>query len=67
MKTTSIDDFLAKVARRKAEIGFDDSPEATEARRNKGARRTARKIALLRIASDSAMAAGVKPVISYVD
>ena len=62
---TSLRDFLARVEARKAALGMSDMPAATEAMRNKGARRTPEKRELLRRVEARAVAAGRRPVISY--
>lgn len=66
MQQKTLSDFLADVSARKAQLGFDEGAEAVEARRNKGARRTARKAALLDRTQERARAAGRETaVISY--
>lgn len=66
-KSIAITDLRAFVRQRKAELGLDliDSPERTEALRNKGLNRTPEKRELLRRSQDRAIAAGVSPVKSY--
>ncbi|MCC4234583.1 hypothetical protein ACFOKF_02165 [Sphingobium rhizovicinum] len=50
----TLDEHLARIRARKVELGIVDSPERTEAMRNSGLRRTARKrAALARIAERS--------------
>jgi hypothetical protein len=61
----SFADFCAFVAQRKAELGIIDTPERTEALRNKGLDRTPEKRELLRRAQERAIEAGIKPIKSY--
>lgn len=66
MQQIMLSDFLADVSARKVQLGFDEEAEAVKARRNKGARRTARKAVILERAQERARAAGREPaVISY--
>ena len=65
MRTIDLDGFLVAVEQRKAVLGLDESAGAVEARRNKGARRTAAKRETLRRADARAVAAGAAPVASY--
>jgi hypothetical protein len=66
-RTISLLDLWASIDQRKAELGLDliDSPERTEALRNKGMNRTPEKRELLRRSQERAIAAGVQPVKSY--
>lgn len=67
MQQIGLSEFLADVSARKAQLGFDEGAEAVEARRNKGGRRTARKVAILERAQQRARTAGREPaVISYL-
>lgn len=54
-------EHLERIRARKAEQGIVDSPERTEAMRNSGLRRTARKRAILARISERSRAAGVVP------
>ena len=66
MQQLALSEFLADVSARKAQLGFDEGAEAVEARRNKGGRRTARKVAILARADERTRASGREPVvISY--
>jgi len=65
MKQLALSEFLADVSARKAQLGFDEGAEAAEARRNKGGRRTARKLMILQRTEQRAHAAGCEPVVSY--
>ena len=58
MQQIALCEFLADVLARKAQLGFDEGAGAVAARRNKGARRTFRKAAILARAQDRARAAG---------
>lgn len=58
----SLSDFLNGIRQRKADLGITDTPERTEAMRNDGSRRTARKRAMLARIDDRARAAGVPPL-----
>lgn len=58
----SLSDFLNGIRQRKADLGIIDTPERTEAMRNDGSRRTARKRAILARIDDRAHAAGVPPL-----
>ncbi|MBB2164352.1 hypothetical protein HLH26_07315 [Gluconacetobacter sp. 1b LMG 1731] len=60
-----LDSFLAEVRARKAQLGLIDTPERTEAMRNRGGRRTPEKRALLRRIDERARAAGLEPIRSY--
>lgn len=62
MVTISLDDLLAGIRERKAALGIVDSPELTDAMRNSGERRTARKRAMLARIDERARAAGSCPV-----
>lgn len=64
MQQIALSEFLADVSARKVELGFDDGAEAVEARRNKGARRTARKAAILARTQERARAAGREPLVT---
>ena len=61
----SLAELWAFVDQRKAELGIVDTPERTEALRNKGLNRTPEKRELLRRAQERAIAAGVKPIKAY--
>jgi hypothetical protein len=61
----SLTELWAFVDQRKAELGIVDTPERTEALRNKGLNRTPEKRELLRRAQERAIAAGVKPIKAY--
>lgn len=65
MTTIKLSDMLDNIRRRKASLGYDDSPAAVERMRNKGSRRTPAKRQLLRRNQARARAAGVDPVISH--
>jgi hypothetical protein len=58
-------DYLESVEHRKAELGWIDTPETTEAMRNKGANRTPEKRELLRRMAERARAAGLEPIKAY--
>lgn len=60
MKTMTVDEYLAKVAHQKTQLGLNDSPQPVAVLRSKGLRRTARKIALLRFARKKALASEVE-------
>jgi hypothetical protein len=62
---TTLRDFLVRVEARKAELGIIDTPDATEAMRNKGSQRTEAKRELLRRTEKRAQAADRKPIPSY--
>jgi hypothetical protein len=64
-KSITFAEHRAFVVKRKAELGIIDSPERTEALRNKGLNRTPEKRELLRRAQERAIAAGVKPIKAY--
>lgn len=67
MQQIGFSEFLADVSARKAQLGFDEGAEALEARRNKGGRRTARKVAILERAKQRARTAGREPsVVCYL-
>lgn len=55
-------EHLARIRARKVELGIVDSPERTEAMRNSGLRRTARKRAALARIDERALAVGVVPL-----
>jgi hypothetical protein len=59
-----LDELLQEIEARKAALGMRDTPESTEAMRNKGASRTPEKRALLRRVEERARAAGRAPVVS---
>ena len=63
----SLYDFLAAVQARKAALGWIDTPERTEALRNKGHARTPEKRELLQACADRARAraAGADPAPAY--
>jgi hypothetical protein len=65
MQQIALSEFLADVSARKAQLGFDEGAMAVEARRNKGGRRTARKLAILQRTEQRARAALREPVVSY--
>jgi hypothetical protein len=65
MQTLQLECFLEEVEQRKAEVGLDESPAAVDSRRNKGARRTEAKRALLRRSEQRATATGLRAVPSY--
>jgi hypothetical protein len=62
MKVVSLNSLQASIAARKAALGVDDSPAATDAMRNRGYIRTPQKRELLGRAKARAVAAGVEPV-----
>jgi hypothetical protein len=61
MITLELEAYLAEIAAREKALGIDESPEAVEALRNKGTRRTAAKREALRLADERARAAGRRP------
>lgn len=65
MRTETLSRFLAAVERRKALVGLDESPEGVEGRRNKGARRSAAKRALIKSTERRARSANVEPIRSF--
>lgn len=65
MKQMAFIEFQRMIELRKAAIGFDESAASVDARRNKGAMRTAGKRELLRRTKARAKAASVAPVVSY--
>lgn len=65
MVRVTLSELLDAIEARKAAIGLRDTPEMTEALRNKGARRTAEKRELLKRVEDRARAAGKTPVVGY--
>lgn len=65
MKTMTFSDLRARVADKKRELGWSDSPEATDRLRNKGDARTPRKRELLSRIDGRARAAGFEPIRSY--
>ncbi|MBY6015129.1 hypothetical protein KUV75_09485 [Qipengyuania gaetbuli] len=60
MRTIELNCFLGDVRARKAQLGFDESAEAVDARRNNGVRRTASKRRVLAQIAERAEAAGVE-------
>lgn len=58
----TLEELLAAIEARKAALGLRDTPDTTEALRNKGAGRTPEKRELLKRAENRALAAGRKPV-----
>jgi hypothetical protein len=60
-----LDQLLAAIEARKVAIGTRDTPETTDALRNKGARRTPEKRELLKRMEDRTRAAGREPVRAY--
>ncbi len=65
MKTIDLRVHLEWAAKRKAELGLEDTPERTEAMRNKGANRTPEKRELMRRVEERARKAGVLVLKSY--
>lgn len=65
MQRFTLSEFLAEVEARKAQLGFDEGAEAVDARRNKGGRRTARKLMILERTEQRAKRAKRIPVVSY--
>lgn len=65
MQSVGLGNYLAGVNRRKAELGLNDTPERTEALRNKGTNRTKQKREFLRRTEARARLAGLPPVTSY--
>lgn len=61
----NLDSFLAEVRARKRQLGLVDTPERTEAMRNRGENRTPEKRALLRRIEERAREAGLEPIRSY--
>jgi hypothetical protein len=61
----NLQDFLAEVEARKAALGLQDTPEMTAAMRNKGARRTPAKRALLQRIADRVNGARHDPETSH--
>jgi len=59
---TTLEGFLEGIRQRKAELGLVDTPERTEAMRNKGARRTEDKRAMLARIDERARQAGITPL-----
>jgi hypothetical protein len=59
MRSLKLEAYLAEIAARKKALGIDVSPEAIEALRNKGTRRTAAKREALSLAEQRARAAGL--------
>lgn len=62
---TTLEDFLEGIRQRKAELGIVDALERTEAMRNKGARRTEEKRAMLARVDERARQAGITPLKAY--
>ncbi len=65
MVRVKLDQLLAAIEARKVAIGTRDTPETTDALRNKGARRTPEKRELLKRMEDRTRAAGREPVRAY--
>jgi hypothetical protein len=65
VKTVVLAEFLDRIRERKAALGIEDTPAATEAMRNKGGQRTVSKRQLLAQAEERAAAAGRSPIKSY--
>jgi hypothetical protein len=65
MKTITLDEHLARVSARKAELGIEDTEEQTEAMRNKGGSRTPEKRELLGRTAQRAIDAGLEPQKAY--
>lgn len=65
MTTISLADLRARIAEAKRRIAWVDDEASTEALRNKGARRTVAKRALLARAEERARKAGRKPIKAY--
>ena len=65
MPIENLQDYLAKIEARKAELGLLDTPERTDAMRNKGGNRTPEKRELLRRIEERARAAGLEPLRAY--
>ena len=65
VETVNLGDLLERTRKRKLELGLAETPDGTEAMRNKGARRTPEKRELLRRTEARAKAAGVTPVKSH--
>ncbi|MDO9501546.1 hypothetical protein [Falsiroseomonas sp.] len=61
MVKLTLAELQMKIEARKAELGLTDTPEQTEALRNKGANRTPEKRELLRRIEQRAKAAGRTP------
>jgi hypothetical protein len=61
----TLTELWAFVDQRKAELGIVETPERTEALRNKGLNRTPEKRELLRRSQERALAAGVQPIKAY--
>ncbi|WP_439596568.1 hypothetical protein [Falsiroseomonas sp.] len=61
MVKLTLAELQTKIEARKAELGLIDTPEYTEALRNKGGNRTAEKRELLRRIEQRAKAAGRTP------
>jgi len=59
------EEYAAQMDLRKVELGIDESPEAIEALRNKGERRTESKRRLLQAALERSLASGLEPVACY--
>lgn len=58
----SLFDLLNGIRQRKADLGITDTPERTEAMRNDGHRRTARKRTVLARIDERARTAGATPL-----
>jgi hypothetical protein len=65
MKTLQMRSYLEALEVRKRRLGILDTPEDTEAMRNKGGRRTPEKREMLRRLEERARAAGDTEVKSY--
>jgi hypothetical protein len=65
MMVVSLDRLIEQVEARKLATGLLDTPEATEAMRNKGGQRTPAKRELLRRTEERARARGLAPVAAY--
>jgi hypothetical protein len=65
MSSIALRTLLERTEKRKAALGLVDTAEATEALRNKGARRTPQKRELLQRAEERAKAADLKATTSY--
>ena len=65
MVRVKLNELLEEIEARKASIGMRDTPETVDAFRNKGARRTPAKRALLQRIEERARAAGRDPVTAH--
>jgi len=61
----TLSDLLSGIRERKAELGIVDTPERTEAMRNKGSQRTPSKRAMLARIEERALAADIAPPKAY--